>query len=68
MGASGYLLKNSAASELLQAIHEVFEGRSYVTPLATQGLVDRLQNPEPAKTNFGLRPAAARSAATTGRR
>ncbi len=54
VGASGYLLKNSAASELLQAIHEVFEGRSYVTPLATQGLVDRLQNPEPAKTNFGL--------------
>jgi DNA-binding NarL/FixJ family response regulator len=38
-GASGYLLKNSAASELLQAIQEVFLGRSYVTPLATQGLV-----------------------------
>jgi len=38
-GASGYLLKNSAASELLKAIQEVFEGRSYVTPLATQGLV-----------------------------
>ena len=38
-GASGYLLKNSAASELLKAIQEVFEGRSYVTPLSTQGLV-----------------------------
>jgi DNA-binding NarL/FixJ family response regulator len=38
-GASGYLLKNSASAELLQAIREVFEGRSYVTPLATQGLV-----------------------------
>jgi DNA-binding NarL/FixJ family response regulator len=47
-GASGYLLKNSAASELLQAIREVFQGRSYVTPLATQGLVDTFlheQNP-----------------------
>ena len=39
-GASGYLLKNSAASELLQAIREVARGRSYVTPLATQGLVE----------------------------
>jgi DNA-binding NarL/FixJ family response regulator len=39
-GASGYLLKNSAASELLQAIQEVCRGRSYVTPLATQGLVE----------------------------
>src|ERR1700722_7391147 len=40
VGASGYLLKNSAASELLQAIREVSAGRSYVTPLATQSLVD----------------------------
>ena len=38
-GASGFLLKNSAASELLQAIEEVFQGRSYITPLATQSLV-----------------------------
>src|SRR6185369_4634264 len=41
-GASGYLLKNSAASELLEAIQEVFRGRSYVTPLAAHGLVDRM--------------------------
>ena len=47
-GASGYLLKNSAASELLKAIQEVFEGRSYVTPLATQGLVGSfLRDPGP---------------------
>jgi DNA-binding NarL/FixJ family response regulator len=49
-GASGYLLKNSAASELLQAIQEVFQGRSYVTPLATRGLVDNfLRKPEATK-------------------
>jgi DNA-binding NarL/FixJ family response regulator len=49
-GASGYLLKNSAASELLKAIQEVFEGRSYVTPLATQGLVGSfLRDPGPAR-------------------
>jgi DNA-binding NarL/FixJ family response regulator len=43
-GASGFLLKNSAASELLQAIREVSLGRSYVTPLATQGLVETFLN------------------------
>ncbi len=41
-GASGYLLKNSAASELFQAIQEVHQGRSYITPLTTQGLVRSL--------------------------
>jgi DNA-binding NarL/FixJ family response regulator len=38
-GASGYLLKNSTADELLHAIHEVIKGRSYVTPLVTEGMV-----------------------------
>jgi len=42
LGASGYLLKNSAASELLQAVREVARGRKYITPLATQGLVKNL--------------------------
>ena len=49
LGASGYVLKNSAASELLQAIREVAQGRSYVTPLMTRELVDALLVPhEPA--------------------
>jgi DNA-binding NarL/FixJ family response regulator len=38
VGASGYLLKNSAVSELHQAIREVALGRSYVTPLAARCL------------------------------
>ena len=41
-GASGYLLKRSAASELPKAIREVMQGRSYVTPLVTEGLVESL--------------------------
>ncbi len=45
VGASGYLLKNSAASELLLAIQEVLNGGRYVTPLATRGLVDTLLHP-----------------------
>src|SRR5919206_3449620 len=49
-GASGYLLKNSAASELFLAIQDVYQGRSYVTPLATRGLVETIIHPaEPAK-------------------
>jgi DNA-binding NarL/FixJ family response regulator len=57
IGASGYLLKNSAASELLAAIQEVFQGRSYVTPLATRGLVDKfLHDREPAKKPGELSP------------
>jgi DNA-binding NarL/FixJ family response regulator len=41
-GASAYILKQSAASELLSAIHEVTSGRSYVTPLVTEDLVATL--------------------------
>jgi DNA-binding NarL/FixJ family response regulator len=39
-GASGYLLKNSAASELINAIQQVFQGRRYVTPLLRRRLVE----------------------------
>jgi DNA-binding NarL/FixJ family response regulator len=39
LGASGYLVKNSAASELVHAIREVLLARSYVTPLLTKDMV-----------------------------
>src|SRR4029079_4973239 len=35
-GASAYLLKRSAGSELLNAIAEVMKRRSYMTPLVTE--------------------------------
>jgi DNA-binding NarL/FixJ family response regulator len=38
-GASGYLLKRSAASELLSAVREVMNQRYYITPLLTRDLV-----------------------------
>ncbi len=54
-GGSGFLLKNSAASELLHAIREVVEGRFYVTPLATRGLVGTLlHTPGPEKKTSEL--------------
>lgn len=38
-GASGYLLKRSAGSELILAIQSVMKGHDYVTPLIAKGLV-----------------------------
>jgi DNA-binding NarL/FixJ family response regulator len=52
IGAVGYLLKRSAASELITAIREVVQGRSYITPLITHDLIGTLLHP-PAHT--GLR-------------
>lgn len=38
-GASGYVLKHSAPDELIIAIREALEGRTYVTPLIAGGLL-----------------------------
>ena len=46
-GASGYLIKRSAASELKQAIHAVMRGQHYITPLITKDvLAATLHHPE----------------------
>lgn len=37
-GASGYLLKNSASSELFAAIRNAFAGKCYLTPLISKGV------------------------------
>jgi len=39
LGASAYLLKNSAATELVQALRQVVRGGSYITPLLTKDMV-----------------------------
>ncbi len=41
-GASGYILKKSAASELFEAIKLVMRGRKYVTPLVTGDVLEAL--------------------------
>jgi DNA-binding NarL/FixJ family response regulator len=57
VGAGAFLLKSSAASELITAIREVSRGRSYVTPLATQGLMNNLLHPPvPAAKVVDLSP------------
>ena len=55
-GASAYLLKRSAAPELLTAIREVMQGRSYVTSFVTDGLVETLLNPEKSGPSTDLTP------------
>lgn len=55
-GASGYLLKSSAASELTTAIREVAQGRSYITPLVAEGLVEALQHTSNRKPGEELTP------------
>ena len=44
-GASGYLLKRSAASELNQAIKSVLQGQQYLTPLITKDVLDSVFKP-----------------------
>ncbi len=44
VGASGYLLKRSAASELVLAIQEVARGRMYLTPLISADLLRPFQD------------------------
>ncbi|MEE9282032.1 MAG: response regulator transcription factor [Myxococcota bacterium] len=39
-GASGFVLKHSAASELTTAIREALAGRTYITPLIAKELVE----------------------------
>ncbi len=55
-GASAYLLKRSAASELIVAIREVMKGRSYVTPLITEGLVGSFMDAANRKPSHDLTP------------
>ena len=47
-GASAYLLKSSAASELLKGIHEALRGGSYVTPQIKRAMMDSfIRSPKP---------------------
>jgi DNA-binding NarL/FixJ family response regulator len=55
LGASGYLIKSSAGSELIHAINEALLARSYITPLMTKGMVGSfIQNLKRRKTRHEL--------------
>lgn len=46
-GASGYLLKDSAASELLAGIHALKSGKAYFGPHASRALAEAYQSDRP---------------------
>jgi DNA-binding NarL/FixJ family response regulator len=43
-GASGYLLKQAAGDELLEAVRTVMDGRTYLTPLITKDVLWTIAN------------------------
>ena len=45
-GASGYLLKHAAAEELIEAIHAVMKGHTYLTPLMTREVLWAIGQPD----------------------
>jgi DNA-binding NarL/FixJ family response regulator len=47
-GASGYLVKDSAAADLLAAVRALHAGRGYFGPQAAMTLAEQLQHPERA--------------------
>jgi DNA-binding NarL/FixJ family response regulator len=51
-GASGFVLKHSASSELVTAIHEVMRGRTYVTPLIAGDLISTYKEGVSAEKDF----------------
>jgi len=55
LGASGYVLKSSAASELTQAIREALRGRSYITPLIARDVVGSLIHQRTPRTELTRR-------------
>jgi DNA-binding NarL/FixJ family response regulator len=56
-GASGYLLKSSAGSELIRAIQMALKGKSYVTPQIANGMQKSfINNPRPKTANKALTP------------
>jgi DNA-binding NarL/FixJ family response regulator len=54
--ASAYLLKKSAASELVKAIREVLQNRTYVTPKIAQQMLDRFIRDPHAEREKHLTP------------
>jgi DNA-binding NarL/FixJ family response regulator len=57
LGASGYLLKTSAASELVAAIRKALKGQTHVTPSVTRDLEEMfIRDPERKHSSKDLTP------------
>jgi DNA-binding NarL/FixJ family response regulator len=50
-GATGYLLKNAAATELVEAVQTLNRGKAYFGPEAARIMAEQLQNPGEAQAD-----------------
>ena len=48
-GASGFLLKHAAGDELVDAIHQVLQGRVYFPPMLSREVMERPVTPDPSE-------------------
>ena len=55
-GANGYVLKNASNEQLLQAIKDVYEGGSSLSPSIAKKVMQHLQQPRFEKTDYKLSP------------
>jgi DNA-binding NarL/FixJ family response regulator len=53
VGASAFVLKQSAGEELIQAIHEVIQGRAYLTPLIAKDMITVLMEAKDQRGEVG---------------
>lgn len=51
-GADGYLLKKSADSELIAAIHKIYRGKKYLNEAISETLIDSLLRSAPTKADI----------------
>jgi DNA-binding NarL/FixJ family response regulator len=54
-GAAGFLLKHSVSSELVTAIHEAVQGKTYITPMIAGELMQSYRDHDPAASDSSKR-------------
>lgn len=59
-GATGYLVKDTAADELIDAVRALARGKAYFGPQAAQALADQYQHPEGSEDPYGTLTARER--------
>jgi DNA-binding NarL/FixJ family response regulator len=60
LGIDGYVLKDSAVTEIVSAITATAAGQRYITPLLTEFLLNRHREPDPGTGLLGLLTEAER--------
>ncbi len=53
-GASGYITKESAASELIRAVHQIISGRKYVSEFVAEAIIENIGSLSPGSPHEAL--------------